>query len=921
MREITYFLGVFLFFSLLIQKNESVAPCNPLEQPDVCGFYPSTYANLSLMGVPPFCNANCTLEGGWDLCGICGGLAAVPNQTVLFPAGLSPNTRLGGMVAIWNGTVAISQHIAQEYAALVNAPVVTFQRADDGSYSTFLIPWSTDGTNVDLLPLGLGYGLAMSANYLAIGSHSTNPRIVQLWVRSPDPAWEWLWTGFDPCPGNYFGFAMAIDERLPAGSSPGIYGTVIAGDPAAYLSGRVYVYFTYSPDILQTLFYGFGNETERSCFGESVSADSGYLAIGAPSYTYASQSKSGSVFLFQWNPSLGLQGEYEFLLQIPPPTPVVNGGFGESVSVWNNIVMIGDNQRTVYLYSISGMSVTPYLLQQPTGINLVSRLGYTVSIWDQFMAAGDEDFIPWPTNRGETFVWGRNPLVSTFYRLMYDFNDVGLISAPTHYGASVSIRGGCYLASGAPQDGPFGGAYVIDLCQDDCYGCDGILNSCLFDDLCGVCNGDNSTCLDCFGVINGTAVLDACSVCNGTNTTCVLPSPASITLSCNTSSSVNLTHAFQSAFGSASWTIIAPFPTKGTATISGNLLTYKAAPFQFGSDTVRVNGTLFGGTAWGDLNVTITIGNCLDCFGVLNGPSRIDACNVCGGDNSTCSGCDGVPYSNISLDYCGVCGGNNSTCLDLIVLPTQSITCTAQVIFLVTHEPAATPVTWAVIDGPVIGSVFINTANGFIEWLNPGIVGVDWFVVQATSLLNSSIVSTINVTFVINDCSDCDGAYGGTQLVDLCGVCGGDGTTCADCLGIPNGAAVLDPCGVCNGDGTTCADCFGVPNGGAVLGICGCDDNVSCIDTTGKWWIYLFFVITFALICASIYVFLKWVIDWRRYPLISPDVPKPVHTQQIVYMDTNTYLQEGEQARSVAFDPSQKATQFSTSKIPIYTSL
>lgn len=44
----------------------------------------------------------------------------------------------------------------------------------------------------------------------------------------------------------------------------------------------------------------------------------------------------------------------------------------------------------------------------------------------------------------------------------------------------------------------------------------------------------------------------------------------------------------------------------------------------------------------------------------------LDACGVCGGDNSSCAGCDGVPNSGKVYDACGVCGGDNSTCTDVL---------------------------------------------------------------------------------------------------------------------------------------------------------------------------------------------------------------------------------------------------------------
>jgi hypothetical protein len=39
-------------------------------------------------------------------------------------------------------------------------------------------------------------------------------------------------------------------------------------------------------------------------------------------------------------------------------------------------------------------------------------------------------------------------------------------------------------------------------------------------DICGWCNGDNSTCLDCSGVPNGNKVIDVCGLCGGNGDTC-----------------------------------------------------------------------------------------------------------------------------------------------------------------------------------------------------------------------------------------------------------------------------------------------------------------------------------------------------------------------------------------------------------------
>jgi|GEM_PF-5893026 len=46
------------------------------------------------------------------------------------------------------------------------------------------------------------------------------------------------------------------------------------------------------------------------------------------------------------------------------------------------------------------------------------------------------------------------------------------------------------------------------------------------------------------------------------------------------------------------------------------------------------------------------------------------------------------------------------------------------------------------------------------------------------------------------------------RVIDICGVCGGDGRSCLDCKGVPFGNAVPDECGVCDGDGSTCPKCW-----------------------------------------------------------------------------------------------------------------
>ena len=62
------------------------------------------------------------------------------------------------------------------------------------------------------------------------------------------------------------------------------------------------------------------------------------------------------------------------------------------------------------------------------------------------------------------------------------------------------------------------------MCNGDgtsCLGCDGVVDSGLVNDACGVCNGNGSACAGCDGVPNSGKVYDRCNVCGGDGQSCV----------------------------------------------------------------------------------------------------------------------------------------------------------------------------------------------------------------------------------------------------------------------------------------------------------------------------------------------------------------------------------------------------------------
>ncbi|MDP2434224.1 MAG: hypothetical protein Q8P67_00605 [archaeon] len=862
----------------------AVAPCNTTEDPNNCGFYNEPDEGFQ-------CTQDCDEE--FDLCGICDGLAPLPAQNAFFPSvGITATARMGGSVAIWNGSIAFSQHIAQNYVPLVNVPVATYTlNHNTGVYSSVtLLPAASAPSLIppalpDGIPPGKGFALVMSEDYLVVGSHNSVTRTVQLWVRSTTPPWTHLWSAADECPGTLFGYSVAIDENIPQISFIGNYKVIAAGNPSGLLSGRVYVYYTLEESIAQTLMYLDETYTEHICFGESVSSDSGLLAVGAPNFPTANQTGSGTVFLYRWNAALSTP-QYELIAQIPPPLPSFNLGFGVSVAVWNNILVVGDNQMYVYEYVISGFTYTATLLPQPaTNINsLIGRSG--LSIWNQYLVAGDGNFIP-PTasKMGSSFVWDKDPITPTFYRGMYTLEDPSTTIVASRYGADVDNRGGCYIISGVPAGGTRGGAYVQNLCRDTCYGCDDVLNSCSLNDLCGVCNGNNASCTDCEGTLNGNAVDDACGVCKGTNRTCLVPT-FSLTIpsvNCLETVKLNLTHLFQSQWGNAVWTLTTPAPTLGTASLSTlpgpmglqmGVLTYTANQFVSGNDNVHLHGVVTSTGGFANVVVVVQITTCIDCFNVTNGPARVDVCGVCGGTNSTCDGCDGVPASGKVNDVCGVCAGNGRSCITITTVPPPVVNCTRQIIFQLETFPASTPVHFSIQTPANSGTAFVNHNTGVVLWTNTAAyMGEVWFVVRARSLYNSSVIHDFNVTFEVLNCTDCSGHQNGIQLFDVCGICGGNGVSCKDCFGIPYGNATFDSCNVCGGDNSTC-------------------------DNPIPYWLWIIFIIMFILLGAYLIglvfrVLMRDPIKLDPMPELPPPQLPPLQSMTVVAPSLNPRLSPG----------------------------
>jgi hypothetical protein len=142
--------------------------------------------------------------------------------------------------------------------------------------------------------------------------------------------------------------------------------------------------------------------------------------------------------------------------------------------------------------------------------------------------------------------------------------------------------------------------------------------------------------------------------------------------------------------------------------------------------------------------------------------------------------CDHVPVNRLVLDQCGVCNGNNLSCADC----------------------AGTP------NGTQLAGVSCST--GKLGICGDGVLQGKY----PSCLCSESNKPALEICDgVDNNCDGVldDGAPTTGPLLDVCGVCNGDGKSCADCKGVPNGTAKLDECKVCGGDGSSCL--AGMPHG------------------------------------------------------------------------------------------------------------
>ena len=170
------------------------------------------------------------------------------------------------------------------------------------------------------------------------------------------------------------------------------------------------------------------------------------------------------------------------------------------------------------------------------------------------------------------------------------------------------------------------------------------------------------------------------------------------------------------------------------------------------------------------MNANLDDGSCLS----------LDACGVCGGDNSTCSGCT----ISIACNYDPSAIIDDNSCVFVCLGCTDSEACNFDAGALQEDGTCSYPEDsgWCNCEGAVSDALGICGGTCGFDQDNDG---------------------------VCDDVDDCIG------IVDACGICNGPGAIYpCGCNDYPEGSCscdgltLVDQCGVCDGDGTSCVGCM-----------------------------------------------------------------------------------------------------------------
>ncbi len=209
-----------------------------------------------------------------------------------------------------------------------------------------------------------------------------------------------------PAPGTQYGLAVALAGEWAAVGAPSDY-TLIGFNP-----GAVYTYRRIGREwIPDTRFTGQDSATGDT-FGRSLALDGSRLVVGAPSHNPSFTPHAGAAYLFERQ-----NGDWVQAAKLSPPTAQTGAGFGWSVAMQGDSIVVGSPIR----HLVGFESGAVYVLREVSGVWTVvetlsgaqhqwgDRLGTSVAIDGDWIVSGGIGIDGIQMNSGGAFVWQRTP--------------------------------------------------------------------------------------------------------------------------------------------------------------------------------------------------------------------------------------------------------------------------------------------------------------------------------------------------------------------------------------------------------------------------------------------------------------------------------------------------------------------------------
>ena len=674
-------------------------------------------------------------------------------------------------------------------------------------------------------PEGQGHVVKCSENYVIIGNPSADPANAALFVRTPNPSWSLSLHLKEVEKESEYGYAVDLDENNKR---------VIISDPSYRNEvGRVYVYLTYSDIIIDTLDHPNPFSEDNPRFGHSIAIEGNLAIVSSPNDDINGHQNVGSVHLFQqetggtkwfhvksFNPS-----------QLQAAHLTTGRKFGWKIALHKRYFIVGSlhsQDVEVYYQSIEN-DINSFVYMQTLnapGMTMISKFGTALDIFENRIVVSDPNFLSSPSALGKVFIYEYSTKYNEWLHCQTFVDDP--TSFHTHFGQSVALGNERYLAVSAPDtdstDNGNGKIWLFDLDRSNqCSGCDGIINSCMFGDFCGICDGDNTTCSGCDGIPNSGKEFDYCNVCGGDNSTCLFTeSKVVVEDICNDEALYKFDH--EPAASSVYW-MLKEDSLFGEVTILNNktgsikyvsqLKDLKTTPENDVFVLIMKSSNESTTIPEVEVIVTVNIKPCLGCDGIPNSGTKEDICGVCGGDGTSCIDCDGIVNGNKVMDYCNKCVATNlanRTCLHIhSVEEPQIVKCGQTMCFGdIKWDPnyPNSHLKWTVVKEPTHGKASIGYHSGEITYehdKSSGNINNEEIWIKAEDNYKNIGAGKISVKVTGCDIMGCDNVLGSGNIFDKCGVCGGT-DDCVDCFGIINGGAKEDLCGICGGNNSTCPD-------------------------------------------------------------------------------------------------------------------